>query len=119
MSHSPTMFKVHTFCPIQVTLAGAQLQLKDLVCNASMLGQFLTVDRGEASMNDLQTQLCNLPADILQEAERLFLSQLDFSKFFTVGISGQGNLQNRSTFFTTVFCLFAVTQICFVPDELH
>lgn len=85
---SLTLLKVavgHQFCPIQVSVAGAQMQLKDLVCNASMLRQFLTVDGGEASMNDLQTQLCNLPADILQEAERLFLSQLDFTKYFTVG----------------------------------
>nr|XP_043900156.1 phospholipid-transporting ATPase ABCA1 isoform X1 [Solea senegalensis] len=67
----------------QVAAAGAQMQLKDLVCNATMLRQFLMVDGGQAVMNDLQNQLCNLPADILQEAERLFLSQLDFSKFFT------------------------------------
>ncbi|XP_033477816.2 ATP-binding cassette, sub-family A (ABC1), member 7 isoform X1 [Epinephelus lanceolatus] len=67
----------------QVSVAGAQMQLKDLVCNASMLGQFLTVEGREATMNDLQTQLCNLPTDVLQEAERLFLSQLDFTKFFT------------------------------------
>lgn len=78
------------FCLIQVSLAGSQMQLKDLVCNASMLKQFLTVDGGEATVNDLQTQLCNLPVDILQEAERLFLSQLDFTKFFTVGINNQG-----------------------------
>lgn len=70
----------------QVALAGAQLQLKDLVCNASMLRQFLTVDEG-VSIDDLQTQLCSQPADILQEAERLFLSQLDFTKFFTVRVS--------------------------------
>uniref|UniRef100_A0A4W6D9H3 P-type phospholipid transporter n=1 Tax=Lates calcarifer TaxID=8187 RepID=A0A4W6D9H3_LATCA len=38
----------------------SEMQLKDLVCNVSMLGQFLTVDGGEA--------------------ERLFLSQLDFTK---------------------------------------
>uniref|UniRef100_A0A673C5R9 Zgc:172302 n=1 Tax=Sphaeramia orbicularis TaxID=375764 RepID=A0A673C5R9_9TELE len=61
----------------------SQLQLKDLVCNASVLGQFLTVDGGEDAMKDLQTQLCDVPADVLQQAERLFLSQLDFTKFFT------------------------------------
>lgn len=97
---SLTLLKVavgHQFCPIQVSVAGAQMQLKDLVCNASMLRQFLTVDGGEASMNDLQTQLCNLPADILQEAERLFLSQLDFTKYFTVGIGEQGNLQKYTS----------------------
>lgn len=76
--------------PIQVSLAGAQMQLKDLVCNASMLRQFLMVDGGEAVQNDLQTQLCDLPADVLQEAERLFLSQLDFTKLFRVRISGRG-----------------------------
>lgn len=69
----------------QVAFAGAQLQLKDLVCNTSVLRRFLTVDDG-AAMDDLQTQLCRQPADILQEAERLFLSQLDFTKFFTVGV---------------------------------
>lgn len=74
----------HHLCPIQVSVAGAQMQLQDLVCNASMLGQFLTVDGGEAAMNDLQTQLCDMPADVLREAERLFLTQLDFTKFFTV-----------------------------------
>ncbi|KAK2908022.1 phospholipid-transporting ATPase ABCA1 isoform X2 [Channa argus] len=67
----------------QVSLAGAQMQLKDLVCNVSMLGQFLTVDGGEAVMKDLQAKLCDLPADVLREAERLFLTQLDFTKFFT------------------------------------
>ncbi|KAM3619144.1 uncharacterized protein V6R79_003683 [Siganus canaliculatus] len=69
---------------LQVAVAGAQMQLKDLVCNASMLRQFLTVDGGEeATMNDLQTQLCHLPDDVLREAERLFLSQLDFTKLVT------------------------------------
>ena len=71
---------------MQVVLAGSELQLKDLVCNASMLGRFLTVDGGEAAMNDLQTQLCNMSADVLKEAERIFLSQLDLSKLLTVGI---------------------------------
>ena len=65
------------------------MQLKDLVCNVSMLRQFLMVDKGEATMNDLQTQLCNLSADILQEAERRFITQLDFTKIFTVRVSKQ------------------------------
>lgn len=63
------------------------MQLKDLVCNASMLRRFLTVDAGGIPIDDLQTQLCNQSTDALQEAERLFLSQLDFTKFFTVGLS--------------------------------
>ncbi|XP_051232460.1 phospholipid-transporting ATPase ABCA1 isoform X2 [Dicentrarchus labrax] len=88
----------------QVSLAGAELQLKDLVCNASMLGQFLTVDGGEATMNDLQTQLCNQSADILQEAERLFLSQLDFTKFFTRDrlMANAGDLRDISQAVTSV-----------------
>lgn len=73
--------------PLQVALTGGQMQLKDLVCNASMLRRFLTVDAGGITIDDLQTQLCNQSADALQEAERLFLSQLDFTKFFTVGVS--------------------------------
>uniref|UniRef100_A0A667XKN2 ATP binding cassette subfamily A member 7 n=1 Tax=Myripristis murdjan TaxID=586833 RepID=A0A667XKN2_9TELE len=72
--------------------ADTGVQLKELVCNASMLGQFLTVDAGEAAMADLQTQLCDVPADTLQQAERLFLSQLDFTKFFTVGIVSREEL---------------------------
>lgn len=98
LSQSQTLVKVNVgcqFCLIQVSMAGAQMQLKDIVCNTSMLGRFLTVDGGEAAMNDLQTQLCDVPADILQEAERLFLSQLDLTKFVTVGISEQRNLLQK------------------------
>lgn len=73
--------------PFQVAIAGAQMQLKDLVCNASMLRGFLTSEDGGVAIDDLQTQLCNQPADALQEAERIFLSQLDFTKLFTVGVS--------------------------------
>lgn len=58
--------------------------MQDLVCNASMLSQFLTVDEGQDVFSDLQAQLCNLSADVLLHAERLFLSQLDYTKFFTV-----------------------------------
>ncbi|XP_070816442.1 phospholipid-transporting ATPase ABCA1 isoform X1 [Chaetodon trifascialis] len=88
----------------QVSLAGAQMQLKDLVCNSSMLGQFLTVDGGEDAMNDLQTQLCDVPADILQEAERLFLSQLDLTKFVTRDrlMADAGNLRVISQAVTSV-----------------
>lgn len=58
-----------------------------------MLKQFLTVDGGEATMNALQTQLCGLPAELLQEAERLFLTQLDFSKLFTVTDQSDGGTE--------------------------
>ena len=57
--------------------------LKDIVCNASVLGQFLTAEEGEESQG-LQRELCALETDALQEAEQRFLSQLDFTKFFTV-----------------------------------
>uniref|UniRef100_A0A4W5PTA2 P-type phospholipid transporter n=1 Tax=Hucho hucho TaxID=62062 RepID=A0A4W5PTA2_9TELE len=50
------------------------------------------------SMAELQSQLCAIPADTLQQAEQLFLSQLDFSKFFTVScgrtLSVSDNLPN-------------------------
>uniref|UniRef100_A0A8C6UGH4 Zgc:172302 n=1 Tax=Neogobius melanostomus TaxID=47308 RepID=A0A8C6UGH4_9GOBI len=67
----------------QVVVAGAQMQLKDLVCNSTMLGRFLTLDRGEDEMAALQSELCRLPAQVLQQVERLFLTQLDFTKIFT------------------------------------
>ncbi|XP_029904883.1 phospholipid-transporting ATPase ABCA1 isoform X2 [Myripristis murdjan] len=88
----------------QVSVAAAGVQLKELVCNASMLGQFLTVDAGEAAMADLQTQLCDVPADTLQQAERLFLSQLDFTKFFTRErlMSNAGDLRVLSQAVTSV-----------------
>uniref|UniRef100_A0A669EVN9 P-type phospholipid transporter n=1 Tax=Oreochromis niloticus TaxID=8128 RepID=A0A669EVN9_ORENI len=79
LSDSQTSLKV-CFCPLQTTLAVAEMQLKDMVCNRSVLEQLLTVDGGEAAMTDLQTQMCDLPADVLQETERLFLSQLDLTK---------------------------------------
>ncbi|KAF7656308.1 hypothetical protein LDENG_00043690 [Lucifuga dentata] len=79
----------------QVSVAGAGMPLKDLVCNASVLKQFLMVDGGEAAMADLQSELCDTPADTLQQAERLFLSQLDFTKFFTRDrlMANAGNLR--------------------------
>ncbi|KAG7487889.1 hypothetical protein MATL_G00028350 [Megalops atlanticus] len=65
-----------------VSLAGAGLRLKEIVCNATLLGQYLTVDH-EDSLPELQGHLCAIPADTLQAAEQLFLSQLDYSKIFT------------------------------------
>ncbi|XP_056132314.1 phospholipid-transporting ATPase ABCA1 [Lampris incognitus] len=87
----------------QVSLAGAGMPLKELVCNASMLGRFLTVD-GEAVTSNLQKQLCSLPADTLQQAERLFLSQLDFTKIFTRDrlMANAGDLRVISRAVTTV-----------------
>ncbi|XP_041861136.1 phospholipid-transporting ATPase ABCA1 isoform X2 [Melanotaenia boesemani] len=67
----------------QAVFSGALMPLKVLVCNVSALEQLLSVDGGAANMTDLQTQLCDLPADVLQAAERLFLTQLDLAQFFT------------------------------------
>lgn len=68
-------------------MTGGQVQLRDLVCNATMLAQLVTMEGGEAAVNDLQNQLCGLPDEVLQEAERLLLSQLDMTKILTVAIS--------------------------------
>ncbi|XP_012735452.2 phospholipid-transporting ATPase ABCA1 isoform X1 [Fundulus heteroclitus] len=67
----------------QAVFTGVQTPLKVLVCNATVLGQLLSVDGGAADMAALQTELCELPADVLRDAERLFLSQLDVTKFLT------------------------------------
>ena len=69
---------------MQVVTLGARVPLKELVCNGSLLAQYLSADAGDQAMDDLQRRLCELPADTLQQAERLFLSQLDFTKFITV-----------------------------------
>uniref|UniRef100_A0A4W5PLG4 P-type phospholipid transporter n=1 Tax=Hucho hucho TaxID=62062 RepID=A0A4W5PLG4_9TELE len=80
-----------------VSLAGTGVMLKDIVCNATVLSQFLTVDQ-EDSMAELQSQLCAIPADTLQQAEQLFLSQLDFSKFFTVSCGRTLSMSSLSSF---------------------
>ncbi|XP_024861123.1 phospholipid-transporting ATPase ABCA1 isoform X2 [Kryptolebias marmoratus] len=67
---------------IQAVMTGVRMPLKVLVCNSSMLEQFLMVEGG-ANKTVLQTELCDLPADVLQEAERHFFSQLDLTKFLT------------------------------------
>ncbi|XP_059923489.1 phospholipid-transporting ATPase ABCA1-like [Gadus macrocephalus] len=69
---------------LQVTVAALGIPLSTLVCNASLLGRYLSVGGGDAAaMADLQGALCGLQPDTLMQAERLFLSQLDFSKVFT------------------------------------
>ncbi|PWA21189.1 hypothetical protein CCH79_00009352 [Gambusia affinis] len=67
----------------QAVLTGVQMPLKVLVCNATLLGELLSVDGGAANMAALQKELCQLPAGVLRDAERLFLSQLDVTKFLT------------------------------------
>ncbi|XP_065097861.1 phospholipid-transporting ATPase ABCA1 isoform X2 [Paramisgurnus dabryanus] len=64
------------------TLAGGGMRLSDIICNVSLLSRYLTV-REEDSYPDLQEALCAVPSDIMQKAEQIFLSQLDFSKILT------------------------------------
>lgn len=71
------------------------------------------MDGGEAGVNALQTQLCGLPADLLQEAERLFLTQLDFRKLFTV--TDQSGSKNAGLCVKTeasCVCLMCVCASC-------
>lgn len=72
------------FLCLQVARTAAQMPLKDVVCNGSLLEKMLSVEGGATNMTDLQTQLCNLPAEVLKEAESLFFSQFDLTKFITV-----------------------------------
>lgn len=59
------------------------MRLSDIVCNASLLGRYLTVDKRD-SFPDLQRVLCAVPSNIMQKAEQIFLSELDVSKILTV-----------------------------------
>ncbi|KAF4083331.1 hypothetical protein AMELA_G00140040 [Ameiurus melas] len=65
-----------------VLLAGAGMRLSDIVCNATLLERYLTVE-GNSSFTELQQSLCAVPSDLLQQAEQIFLSQLNFSRIFT------------------------------------
>ncbi|XP_017334205.1 phospholipid-transporting ATPase ABCA1 isoform X2 [Ictalurus punctatus] len=67
---------------LQVSLAGAGMRLSDIVCNATLLERYLTV-QGDSSFTELQQSLCAVPSDLLQQAEQIFLSQLNFSRIFT------------------------------------
>ncbi|XP_037401356.1 phospholipid-transporting ATPase ABCA1 isoform X2 [Pygocentrus nattereri] len=67
---------------LQVALIGSGLRLSELVCNATLLGHYLTVE-GNISFSQLQQDLCAVPSDLLQQAEQIFLSQMDFRKIFT------------------------------------
>ncbi|KAL8177780.1 UNVERIFIED_CONTAM: hypothetical protein K2H54_019083, partial [Gekko kuhli] len=65
--------------PRVFSLAG--LSLKEIVCNASVLTEFLTVKKAGAA-EDLQKRLCALPLPTLQALERSFVSQTDWAKIF-------------------------------------
>nr|XP_057928387.1 phospholipid-transporting ATPase ABCA1 isoform X2 [Doryrhamphus excisus] len=79
----------------QYFLARPQVQFKDLACNLNSLRELLTVDEGETALVDLQSQLCNLPADILNDAQRLFLSQVDARPLFTMDKVIPANVTDR------------------------
>uniref|UniRef100_A0A672M6Q8 P-type phospholipid transporter n=1 Tax=Sinocyclocheilus grahami TaxID=75366 RepID=A0A672M6Q8_SINGR len=68
---------------LQVALAGGGMRLSDIICDASLLGRYLTVEDRD-SFPELQRVLCAVPSNIMQKAEQIFLSQLDFSKILTV-----------------------------------
>ncbi|XP_074834153.1 phospholipid-transporting ATPase ABCA7 isoform X2 [Carettochelys insculpta] len=67
------------------SLAAAGTSLKDLVCNASVLAEFL------GAPEYLQRQLCALPAPTLQALERSFLSQADFSRVLAEWLSAESD----------------------------
>uniref|UniRef100_A0A8B9GST9 P-type phospholipid transporter n=1 Tax=Astyanax mexicanus TaxID=7994 RepID=A0A8B9GST9_ASTMX len=78
------LFKfLHVIRLLKVALTGSGLRLSEIVCNATLLGRYLTVE-GNTSFTHLQRDLCAVPSDLLQQAERIFLSQMDFRKIFTV-----------------------------------
>ncbi|XP_056088824.1 phospholipid-transporting ATPase ABCA1 [Rhinichthys klamathensis goyatoka] len=65
-----------------VALAGGGVRLSDIVCNASLLGLYLSTEEGD-SLPELQGALCSVPSAVMQKAEQIFLSQLDFSQILT------------------------------------
>uniref|UniRef100_A0A8C4Y8A9 ABC transporter domain-containing protein n=1 Tax=Gopherus evgoodei TaxID=1825980 RepID=A0A8C4Y8A9_9SAUR len=70
--------------PLQLSLAATGMPLKDIVCNASVLAEFLVAAEA-SSAERLQGQLCALPGPTLQAMERGFFSQADFSQVLVVG----------------------------------
>lgn len=71
-----------------MSLAGDGMGLSDIICNATLLDRYLTV-AGDTSSTELQQFLCAVPSDLLQQAEQIFLSQLNLSKIFTVSVLSQ------------------------------
>uniref|UniRef100_A0A8D2J684 P-type phospholipid transporter n=1 Tax=Varanus komodoensis TaxID=61221 RepID=A0A8D2J684_VARKO len=77
--------------PGLLSLAG--MPLKQIVCNGSVLSDFLLVkDAGMAE--ELQQGLCSLPDATLQAMERSFFSQIDWVKIITVS----GGVSSMSSF---------------------
>ncbi|XP_054835573.1 phospholipid-transporting ATPase ABCA7 [Eublepharis macularius] len=63
----------------------AGLSLKEILCDASVFTEFLTVKETGAA-EDLRKGLCALPLPTLQAMERSFLSQIDWIKIFAASL---------------------------------
>ncbi|XP_075758760.1 phospholipid-transporting ATPase ABCA7 isoform X2 [Pelodiscus sinensis] len=73
-----------------LSLAATGLSLKDIVCNAPRLAEFLVVPEASAE-EGLQRRLCALPAPTLRAMERSFLSQVDFSRVLAERLSSESD----------------------------
>ncbi|XP_064353466.1 phospholipid-transporting ATPase ABCA7 isoform X1 [Dromaius novaehollandiae] len=76
--------------PRVLSLAGARVPLKAVVCDASELGGFLAAGDAAASQR-LQQGLCALPGPTLRAVERAFLSQLDFPRLVAERLSSEAD----------------------------
>eukprot|EP00062_Callorhinchus_milii_P022064 gi/632979492/ref/XP_007906500.1/ PREDICTED: ATP-binding cassette sub-family A member 1-like [Callorhinchus milii] len=65
--------------PEQVVLASAGGSLKPLVCNKSRLAKVLS-SANKNSFERMQQSLCAVPEETLEQAKRLFLTQVDLGK---------------------------------------
>ncbi|XP_030396295.1 phospholipid-transporting ATPase ABCA7 isoform X4 [Gopherus evgoodei] len=73
-----------------LSLAATGMPLKDIVCNASVLAEFLVAAEA-SSAERLQGQLCALPGPTLQAMERGFFSQADFSQVLVERLSSESD----------------------------
>uniref|UniRef100_A0A8D0CLG6 P-type phospholipid transporter n=1 Tax=Scleropages formosus TaxID=113540 RepID=A0A8D0CLG6_SCLFO len=69
----------------------------------------LLVQCQQESLSELQLALCAVPSDILQAAEQIFLSQLDYSKLFTVSTQSMGRFQTELQH-TLQHCVYILVQ---------
>uniref|UniRef100_A0A8B9GUY0 P-type phospholipid transporter n=1 Tax=Astyanax mexicanus TaxID=7994 RepID=A0A8B9GUY0_ASTMX len=81
-------------------LMKARLNLQVRFLNLCTLSLCL---EGNTSFTHLQRDLCAVPSDLLQQAERIFLSQMDFRKIFTVSSLYILNSVVALLFFSAVF----------------
>lgn len=88
--------------------------LSDIVCNETLLERYLTVE-GKSSSTELQQYLCDVPSDLLQQAEQIFLSQLNISKIFTVSVP----LEIKPKIERGKYILIPYSDICWHTQCLH